>query len=158
MALMLLVPLAGNAAWDLNLPRGVTPFSKEIYDLHMLIMGICVVIGIVVFGAMFYAILNFRKSKGAVAAQWHESTKVEMAWTVVPFLILLGMAYPATLTLIEIYDTEDADMDILVTGYQWKWKYEYLNDDGENVTYFSNLKTPQEEIYNTESKGAHYLL
>jgi cytochrome c oxidase subunit 2 len=83
---------------------------------------------------------------------------VEIAWTIVPFLILVGMAYPATLTLLDIYDHDDAELDIVVTGYQWKWKYEYLNDEGENVSFFSNLRTPQSEIYNTADKGENYLL
>ena len=107
----------------------------------MLIFWICVVIGIVVFGVMFYSIYAHRKSRGVTPATFHESTKVEIAWTVVPFLILLFMAVPATSTLIDVYDTEDAEIDILVTGYQWKWKYEYLQEDGENVSFFSNLKT-----------------
>jgi cytochrome c oxidase subunit 2 len=107
---------------------------------------------------MFYSIIYHRKSRGHKASNFHESTTVEIAWTVVPFLILIGMAVPATSTLIHIYDTEDAEMDILITGYQWKWKYEYLNDNGENVSFFSNLRTPQDEIYNTEEKGEHYLL
>jgi cytochrome c oxidase subunit 2 len=107
---------------------------------------------------MFYSIIYHRKSRGAKPASFHESTKVEIAWTVVPFLILIGMAVPATSTLLEIYDFDDAEMDILVTGYQWKWKYEYLNEDGENVSFFSNLSTPQSEIYNTQAKNANYLL
>jgi cytochrome c oxidase subunit 2 len=107
---------------------------------------------------MFYSIIYHRKSKGYKASNFHESTKVEIAWTVVPFFILIAMAVPATSTLIEVYDTDEAEMDILVTGYQWKWKYEYLNENGENVSFFSNLRTPQDEIYNTEEKGEHYLL
>jgi cytochrome c oxidase subunit 2 len=93
-----------------------------------------------------------------IPAQFHESTKVEIAWTVVPFLILIGMAGPATSPLLEIYDFDDAEMDILVTGYQWKWKYEYLAEDGENVGFFSNMSTPQSEIYNSADKNEHYLL
>jgi cytochrome c oxidase subunit 2 len=91
-------------------------------------------------------------------ATFHESTKVEIAWTVVPFLILISMAVPATSTLLDVYDTEDAELDILVTGYQWKWKYEYLAEDGENVSFFSNLRTSQEEIYNEDEKKPAYLL
>jgi cytochrome c oxidase, subunit II len=107
---------------------------------------------------MFYSIIYHRKSRGFKASNFHESTKVEIAWTVVPFLILIGMAVPATSTLVYIYDTDDAEMDILVTGYQWKWKYEYLNENGENVSFFSNLRTSQSEVYNAEEKGEHYLL
>jgi cytochrome c oxidase subunit 2 len=132
----LAAPGLAMAEWGLNLPRGVTPFSRDIYDLHMLILGICVVIGIVVFGAMLYSMLTFRKSKGAQAAQWHESTKVEIMWTIIPFLILIGMAIPATRALIDMEDVAGADMTIKVTGYQWKWHYQYL-DDG--VGFFSTI-------------------
>ena len=141
-----------------NMPIGVTHVGASIYGLHMLILSICVVIGIAVFGVMFYSIYHHRKSRGAVPAQFHESTKVEVAWTVVPFLILIGMAVPATSTLLDIYDVEDADMDIMITGYQWKWKYEYLQEEGENVSFFSNLATTQAEIYNSVHKNEHYLL
>jgi len=143
---------------QVNMSPGVTSIGAEIYDLHMLIMIICVVIGIGVFGVMFYSIIYHRKSRGVVPSQFHESTKVEVAWTVVPFLILVGMAVPATSTLLEVYDNDDAELDILITGHQWKWKYEYLDANGENVSFFSNLATPQEEIYNTDQKGEHYLL
>lgn len=143
---------------DLNMVPGATAVGESIYGLHMLIFWICVVIGVVVFGVMFYSIIYHRKSKGVVPAQFHESTKVEIAWTVVPFFILIGMAVPATSTLLDIYDFDDAEMDILVTGYQWKWKYEYLQEDGENVSFFSNLATPQAEIYNVKDKNDNYLL
>ena len=143
---------------QVNMSPGVTSIGAEIYDLHMLIMIICVVIGIGVFGVMFYSIIYHRKSRGVVPSQFHESTKVEVAWTVVPFLILIAMAVPATSTLLEVYDNDDAELDILITGYQWKWKYEYLDENGENVSFFSNLSTPQEEIYNTDQKGENYLL
>ena len=151
-------PLAAFGDNQVNMSPGVTSIGAEIYDLHMLIMIICVVIGIGVFGVMFYSIIYHRKSRGVVPSQFHESTKVEVAWTVVPFLILIGMAVPATSTLLEVYDNDDAELDILITGYQWKWKYEYLDENGENVSFFSNLATPQEEIYNTDQKGEHYLL
>ena len=133
---LLSLPAVAMAEWGLNLPRGVTPFSREIYDLHMLILGICCVIGVVVFGAMFYAMFAFRKSKGAQAAQWHESTKVEILWTLIPFLILIGMAIPATTALIKMEDVSGADMTIKVTGYQWKWHYQYI-DDG--IGFFSTI-------------------
>ncbi len=149
---------AGGEVNQVNMSPGVTDVGKEIYNLHMLILWICVVIGVGVFGVMFYSIYAHRKSKGHEPATFHESTKVEIAWTVIPFFILIGMAFPATSTLLKIYDNDDADMDVLVTGYQWKWKYEYLNEEGENVSFFSNLRTPQSEIYNVESKGQHYLL
>lgn len=143
---------------QLNMSPGVTSAGQAIYDLHMVILWICVVIGVLVFGVMLYSIIYHRKSRGFKASNFHESTKVEIAWTVVPFLILIGMAVPATSTLIHVYDTDDAEMDILVTGYQWKWKYEYLNENGDNVSFFSNLRTPQSEVYNSEEKGEHYLL
>ena len=143
---------------DVNMTQSVTEVGQSIYGLHMLIFWICVVIGVAVFGVMFYSIFYHRKSRGVVPAQFHESTKVEIAWTVVPFVILIGMAFPATSTLLEIYDFEDAEMDILITGYQWKWKYEYLNENGENVAFFSNLSTDQAEIYNVADKDENYLL
>jgi cytochrome c oxidase subunit 2 len=152
------VQAADGSRSTVNMDPGVTAVGQSIFDLHMIILWICVVIGIAVFAVMFYSIIYHRKSRGVVPAQFHESTKVEIAWTVVPFLILIGMAVPATSTLLEIYDFDDAEMDILVTGYQWKWKYEYLTEDGENVTFFSNLKTPQSEIYNSADKNENYLL
>ena len=157
--LMSVVALAsGGEASQVNMSPGATQVGERIYDLHMIILGICTIIGVLVFGVMFYSIIYHRKSKGFKPAHFHESTKVEIAWTVVPFLILIGMAVPATSTLLEIYDFEDAEMDILITGYQWKWKYEYINENGENVSFFSNLRTPQSEIYNSQPKGEHYLL
>jgi cytochrome c oxidase subunit 2 len=143
---------------QLNMSPGATAVGQSIFDLHMIILWICVAIGVGVFAVMFYSIIYHRKSRGVVPAQFHESTKVEIAWTVVPFVILIGMAVPATSTLLEIYDFDDAEMDILVTGYQWKWKYEYLNENGDNVTFFSNLSTPQSEIYNSADKNENYLL
>ena len=143
---------------QVNMTPGATEVGGQIYDLHMLIMGICIVIGVLVFGVMFYSIIFHRKSRGVTPANFHESTSVEIAWTVVPFLILIGMAVPATSTLLEVYSSDDAELDVLITGYQWKWKYEYLDENGENITFFSNLATPQQEIYNTETKGENYLL
>ncbi len=149
---------AGGEKNALNMPVGVTDVGRSIFDLHMIILWICVAIGALVFGVMFYSIIYHRKSRGVKPAQFHESTKVEIAWTVVPFLILITMAVPATSTLLDIYDFDDAEMDVLVTGYQWKWKYEYLAEEGENVAFFSNLATPQAEIYNTDDKNENYLL
>ena len=152
-----LAPLAA-AQNQVNMSPGVTEIGADIFELHMLIMWICVVIGVAVFAVMFYSIYAHRKSKGHQASQFHESTKVEVAWTVVPFLILIAMAVPATSTLLEVYDNDEAELDILITGYQWKWKYEYLEESGEPVAFFSNLATSQEEIYNTDKKGDNYLL
>ena len=160
-----LLPLAANAQNQINMSTGIseagaviTDLGAEIYGLHMLIFWICVAIGVGVFGVMLYSIYAHRKSKGVEASQFHENTRVEIAWTVVPFIILVGMAVPATSTLLEVYDNDDAEMSILVTGYQWKWKYEYLDAEGENVAFFSNLATSQEQIYNTDTKGENYLL
>ncbi|HEY8568129.1 cytochrome c oxidase subunit II [Microbulbifer sp.] len=141
--------------WGVNMTQGVTEVSRTTYDLHMLIFWICVAIGIVVFGVMFYSMWRHRKSKGYQAAQFHESTLVELAWTIVPTLILIGMAIPATKTLYDIYDTKEADLDIMITGYQWKWKYDYL---GADVSFFSNLATPHAQISNQQPKSDHYLL
>jgi cytochrome c oxidase subunit II len=136
-AALALLPSVASAGWDqLNLPRGVTPYSNTVYDLHMLILWVCVAIGVVVFGAIFYSIFKFRRSQGAVAAQWHESTTVEILWTVVPFIILIAMAVPATKALIMMEDTSKSELTIKVTGYQWKWHYEYVN---EGVSLFSTL-------------------
>jgi len=158
MLMSVVATAAGGEVSSVNMSPGVTEVGESIYDLHMIILWICTIIGVGVFGVMFYSIIYHRKSRGVTPANFHESTKVEILWTVVPFFILIGMAVPSTTTLLEIYDTDDAEIDILVTGYQWKWKYEYLDDSGENVSFFSNLRTPQSEIYNSEPKGEHYLL
>ena len=124
------------AEYGLNLTRGVTPTSQKVYDLHMLILWIVTIIGILVFAVMFWSIFHHRKSKGAVAAQFHHSTKAEILWTIIPVLILVGMAIPATKTLIFMEQTGDADMTLKVTGYQWKWKYDYMDED---LSFFSAL-------------------
>ena len=146
---------SGQAAWEVNMTEGVTAVSRNIYGLHMTIFMICVVIGLIVFGIMFYSIFKHRKSKGAVPHNFHESTLVEIIWTSIPFLILVLMAIPATKTLMDIYNTDDADVDIKITGYQWKWQYEYV---GEDVSFFSNLSTPTEQIRNVRNKNPNYLL
>ncbi len=144
------------ADWSaLNMPRGVTPISREVYDLHMLILWICVAIGVVVFGVMFYSIYYHRKSRGAVSASFHESTTVELAWTIVPFLILVGMAIPATKTLIAMEDTSDTELTVKITGYQWMWEYEYID---EELNFYSALSTPREQLYDLAEKGENYLL
>ncbi|WP_425425306.1 cytochrome c oxidase subunit II [Vibrio sonorensis] len=144
-----------SAEQSFNMTKGVTSISEQVYDLHMLIFYICCVIALVVFGAMFYSIYHHRKSKGAVAAHFHESTKVEVIWTVIPILILIGMAIPATKTLIAMEDTSQSDLTIKITGSQWKWHYSYF---GEEVEFFSLLATSQKAIDGVEEKGAHYLL
>jgi cytochrome c oxidase subunit II len=124
------------AEWGLNLPLGVTPLSKEIHWLHMLIFGVCCVIAVVVFGAMIYSIATYRKSKGAVAATFHHSKKLELMWTIIPIAILVAMAIPAAKTLVKIEDTRAADLVVKVTAYQWKWRYDYLDDE---FGFFSNI-------------------
>lgn len=141
--------------WKYNMPEGVTSVSQNVYGLHMQMFWWCVGIGIVVFGVMFFSMIFHRKSRGVKPAHFHESTTLEIIWTVIPVIILVVMAWPATTTLIKLYDTSDADMDVLITGYQWRWKYDYM---GEDVSFFSNLSTPQEQIQGLAPKGPHYLL
>ncbi len=140
---------------DLNLRPGVTDISNQVYDLHMLMFLICVIIAVLVFGVMFYSMVVHRKSKNAKPANFHENIKVEIAWTVVPFLILIGMAVPAANTLIDMEDASKPDMTVLITGSQWKWHYKYMDND---VEYFSVLATQQEQIKNRLQKGENYLL
>lgn len=150
-----LIPVGAQADWEVNMSPGVTDLSQSIYGLHMIIFYICVIIGVVVFAIMFWSIFAHRKSKGAKAANFHENTAVEIAWTVIPLLILVGMAIPATGTLVEMYDTEEADIDIKITGYQWRWQYEYMD---EGFGFFSNTTTSQDAIQNRAPKGENYLL
>lgn len=152
--------LSGLAAADeLNLRVGVTDISRQVYDLHMTIFLICVAIGAVVFGVLFWSVFAHRKSKGVEPATFHESTKLELAWTIVPTLILIVMAIPATQVLVAMYDTGGEDMAIEVRGYQWKWQYKYLDDDYNNtLSFFSVMSTPRDEIYNQSVKDDNYLL
>ena len=147
--------------WQLNMAPGVTPTSHAAYDAHMIVLWICVIIGIIVFGAMAYAMFKFRKSKGAVPDKdFTHSTKLEIIWTTVPVLILIGLAFPATSGLMRMYDTRDAEMTVKVTGYQWMWKYEYL---GEGVEFTSRLDRESDRIRQageqpTLEANPHYLL
>ena len=141
--------------YQLNLTNGVTDISNQVYDLHMLMFWICVIIAVLVFGVMFISMVLHRKSRGAKPANFHESVKVEVAWTVIPFLILVGMAIPAANTLIAMEDTSAPDMTVLVTGSQWKWHYKYMDHE---VEYFSLLATPQDQINNRYDKTENYLL
>lgn len=143
------------ADWQLNMGVGVTEVSRSIYALHMQIFWVCVAIAVVVFSVMFWSIFRYRKSIGAKAKPFHENTLVELAWTIVPVLILVAMAIPATATLTDMYNTDDSEIDVQITGYQWKWQYQYL---GQDVSFFSNLNTPVEQITNLQEKGEHYLL
>ncbi|WP_445001471.1 cytochrome c oxidase subunit II [Halomonas mongoliensis] len=146
-------PAALASGW--NMPVGVTDLSAEIHSLHMTIFWICVIIGLVVFGVMFYSLFKYRRSRGAKAAHFHENTTVEVIWTAVPLLILIGMAVPATATLKKMYDTSDAELDVMIIGQQWRWRYEYL---GEDVAFNSSMSTPRAQIRGEEPRGEHYLL
>jgi cytochrome c oxidase subunit 2 len=152
---LLIFSVPAKTDWfALNMTRGVTDISNEVFELHMLIFWICVAIGVLVFSVMFYSMYAHTKKKNPVAASFHENHKVEIAWTIVPFLILIAMAIPASKTLVKIYDDEAGDLNIQVTGYQWKWQYNYLEDD---VSFFSNLSTDMDEINNLVPKGENYL-
>jgi cytochrome c oxidase subunit 2 len=144
-----------QAAKEYNLQPPVTPVATQIFDLHTYIMAICAVIFVGVFSVMFYSIFAHRKSKGHQAAQFHENTVVEVVWTIIPFLILLLMAVPATETVLAMKDTSTPDLTVKVTGSQWKWNYNYL---GEGFDYYSNLTTPVAQIEGSQPMGEHYLL
>jgi cytochrome c oxidase subunit 2 len=135
------VAVANPEPWQLNMTPGVTSISQRIYNLHMLGFYVCVGIGVLVFGAMFVAMFRFRKSQGAVAEQWSHSTKLEAIWTVAPIVLLIVLAWPATKLLIDMAHTANADMTIKITGYQWKWRYEYVDYDKKNtgVSFISTL-------------------
>ncbi len=143
------------AEFAYNLQPPASQIAQDVFNLHNLIMLVCLGIFIVVFGAMFYSLLKHRKSKGHQAAHFHENTTVEVVWTVIPFVILMGMAYPAAKVVIDMKDTSNPDLTIKVTGYQWKWGYDYLNDD---ISFYSNLSTPRDQIEGRAEKGEHYLL
>ncbi len=142
-------------AAEYDLREGVTEMSQRIQALHHLSLGVCVVVGIIVFGAMFYSIFAHRRSRHPRPADFHESTLVEVVWTAIPILILAALAIPATTTLIDIEDNSDADLTILITASQWKWHYQYLEAD---IGFYSNLTTPMAQINNLEPKGENYLL
>jgi len=136
----------GPMVHELNLQAPATRIAAEIYSLHTLMMIICLVIFVAVFGVMFYSIIKHRKSVGHKAATFHESTAVEIAWTVVPFLIVIGMALPATRTVVAMKDTSNADVTIKATGMQWKWGYDYLKGEGEGISFISNIATPRDAV------------
>ena len=150
-----LVSGAAFAEYGLNFPKPVTSIGHRVLELHNIILLICVVIFIIVFGFMFYSIYAHRKSRGYKAAKFHDNVKLEVVWTVIPFVILVSMAIPSTATLLEMDDVSKSDMTVKITGYQWKWKYDYPD---QNVSFFSNLSTPREQIENKATKGEHYLL
>jgi len=161
---LLLCSSLSHSEWGVNMTTSATAIGREIHGLHMTIFYVCVAIAVVVFGIMLYSIIRHRKSLGAVAKPFHESTLVEIIWTAIPLLILVAMAVPATKTLVAMYDTETSDIDIKVTGYQWKWRYQYLNagiengDSAEQIDFFSTLTTSQDQMKGLEVKSEHYLL
>src|SRR5687768_16550393 len=151
----------GMAAADphqLNLPEPQTIIARQIYDQHTLILWICLVIFVGVFGVMFYSVIKHRKSVGYKAANFHHSTTVEIIWTIIPFFILVRMAFPATKTIIAMKDTSSPDITIKTTGYQWKWRYDYLTGKGEGISFLSSLATPRAQIENAAPKEENYLL
>ena len=153
--LFALLPMAAFADWRMNLKPANSSVAQQMFDLHTLITWICVVIFVGVFGVMFYSLYAHRKSKGHKAAQFHESATVEALWTIIPFFILLAMAFPATKTILDMRDSSAPEMTIKVTGYQWKWGYDYIHD---GFGYVSTLSTPLAQIRNSETKGENYLL
>jgi hypothetical protein len=142
-----------QAEMKLNLQEPITALGREVYDLHLLMTIVCGVIFVAVFGVMFWSVFVHRKSAGYKAATFHESTTVEILWTIVPVFILLGMAWPATKTILAMRDTTNADITIKATGYQWKWGYDYLKGEGEGISFVSTLATPQPQIRNENAKG-----
>ena len=133
---LLLAGAPAHAAWDLNLRVGVTPLSRDIYGLHMVILWVCVAIAAAVFAVMIYSVATFRQSKGAKAATFDHSTSAEVIWTIIPVLILVFMAIPAARTLVAIEDSSGSELTVKVTGYQWKWQYEYVD---HGISFFSTL-------------------
>ena len=143
---------------QLNLPEGVTQIARDVAWLHWFMLIVCMVIFVAVFGVMFYSIWAHRKSRGAKAATFHEHLGVEVAWTVIPFIIVIAMALPATRTVVAMKDTSGADITVKVTGYQWKWGYEYIDGPAAGVKFLSNLATPRAQIEGKEPRGPLYLM
>lgn len=155
----LLMSSVAHADWTLNMPRGVTDISQEVYGLHMLTLWVCVVIGVLVFGVMFYSMFKHRKSKGAVSSNFHESTKVELAWTLIPAAVIFAIGVKATYTLADMYNFEESEVTLEVVGYQWRWRYRYIDENAEQeVSFFSSMSTPRDEINNRLEKNENYLL
>lgn len=154
--LTFLTSFSAHADYTLNMTKGVTTISRDIYGLHMLVMWVCFIVGIIVFAVMAYSITKHRKSKGAVSATFHESTTVEIIWTLVPLAVLIAIAVPATATLLDLEDTSKSDVSIQVTGIQWKWRYKYL---GEDVEFISSLSDNNRQAVSdsTPHSADHYL-
>jgi len=155
MATMLWVSAKAATMADINMPYGVTPVSQDIYRLHMAAFYVCCGIGLVVFSVLFFSLFKYRKSKGAKASLFHEHLGVEIIWTIIPTVILIALAIPATIVLKKIHNTDESKLTIKVVGYQWRWRYEYLD---QGISFFSNLATPQAQIDNTSPKNPWYLL
>jgi len=149
---------AAAAAFQWNFQTPGTKVAQDVSDLHLLMMAIILVIFVAVFGMMFYSIYAHRKSVGHKAAQFHENTTVEVLWTIIPTLILIVMAWPATTHLLAVRDTSQPDITIKATGIQWKWGYDYIKGEGEGINFVANLTTPQDQIYGKTPRGEHYLL
>ena len=147
----------GPAVNEINLQPPATAIAEELYHLHTFMLILCTVIFIGVFGVMFYSVFAHRKSKGHKAAHFHESTTVEIIWTIVPFVIVVLMALPATKTVIAMKDTTNSDLTVKVTGYQWKWGYDYVKGPGEGINFFSTLTTPRAEVDGEQPKTDTYL-
>ena len=160
-ALLSLISLPTLASYDVNIPQPASPIADQIYGLHMYILWVCATIFVIVFGLMFYSIFKFRKSNGAKPdVNFHESTLIEIIWTIIPFIILIAMAVPATKTILDMKDTSSPDMTVKVTGFQWGWRYDY---SAEDFGFYSNLSTPWSQIGQpgtgpTEKQGPDYLL
>jgi len=148
----------GPAVRQMTFHPPVTKIAEEIYSLHNMMLVICLAIFLAVFGVMFYSIWKHRKSVGHKPASFHESTAVEIAWTVVPFLIVIGMALPATKTVVAMKDTSNADITIKATGMQWKWGYDYLKGEGEGISFLQAMSTPREQIVDAAARGTNYLI
>ncbi|MDE2288082.1 MAG: cytochrome c oxidase subunit II [Burkholderiales bacterium] len=147
----------GPAVNELDFQPPATKIAQELYNLHTMMLIICFVIFVGVFGVMFYSVIMHRKSKGHQAANFHESTTVEVIWTVVPFIIVILMALPATKAVVAMKDTSNSDLTVKVTGYQWKWGYDYINGEGQGISFLSTISTPREQIDGQQPKGNTYL-
>lgn len=141
--------------WQLNMYKGVTPLSKDTYHLHMVGLMVCIIIGVVVFGLMFYSLIHHRKSKGYIPATFHDNPRLEVVWSIIPFLILIGLAVPATRVLMRMDDSSLSQITVKVVGHQWRWQYQYLD---QGISFFSTLSTPYDQIQNKQKKGPWYLL
>ena len=156
--LLALLSGATQAAYKLNFQQPATELAQEVYDLHVWMMWVCVSIFVVVFGVMFYSVIKHRKSLGGAPATFHENTRVEILWTAIPFVILMVLAWPVTKTLLSMRDSSNADITIKVTGYQWKWGYDYLKGEGAGIKFMSVLSNPQDQLDNKAPKNDNYLL